>query len=236
MALTLTLACEHKKNPPVPINANEYDFNIISPPELPWDEHDSLVQHLVFSMYIKALWKRGDAVIEGIYSKKKNKKRLLVNKMLRLVVRTIRRFAKFEILRSSMEGLLFEQVSYLNVPNEVPFMLKGNASDLNLTQVYFNTNIWEIYKYTKDIPFDRQEDVSEQDVAHLLVYFGMLDYMIKEVRSYLLKNVRGHNFWKWKQRALRYMSSVQKSQRYTTATLLEYLAARKQMQMQEPIV
>jgi hypothetical protein len=178
-------------------------------------------------MYIKALWKRGDAVIEGIYSRKRNKKRLLVNKMLRLVVRTIRRFAKFEQLRSSMEGLLFDQVSFLNEPHEIPFMLKGNTLDLNLTQVYFNTNCWEFYKYDKEISFDHQEDISEKDVTQLLVYFGMLDYMIREVRSYLVKNVRGHNFWKWKQRALRYMSSVQKSQRYVTATLLEFLAAKE---------
>ena len=215
---------EKAKAKVVTIAANEYDFNIISPPELPWDERDSLVQHLLFSMYIKAIWKRGDAIIEGIYSRKRNRKRLLVNKMLRLVVRTIRRFAKFEALRSSMEGLLFEQVSFLNTPDEMPFMIKGNAMDLNLTHVYFNTNIWEIYKYEKVIDFDRKEEVSKKDVDHLLTYFGMVDYMIKELKTYLLKNIRGHNFFVWKQRALRFMSSVQKSQRYTSATLLDYLA------------
>ena len=205
------------------IIANEHDFNIISPPELPWYDRDSLVQHLVFSMYIKEVWKRGEAVIEGIYARKRNKKRLLLNKMLRLVVRTIRRFARFEMLRSSLEGLLFVQVAYLNSPNELPFMIKGVGSDLTLPQVYFNTNQWEIYKYDKEVEFDKEEKVTETDVAHLLVYFGLLEYMIKEVRSYLLKHVRGHSYWKWKQRALRHMSSVQKSQRYVTATLLEYL-------------
>jgi len=220
---------------PVPLStpcqvivANEHDFNIISPPELPWYDRDALVQHLVFSMYVKEVWKRGEAVIEGIYARKRNKKRLLLNKMLRLVVRTIRRFARFEMLRSSLEGLLFVQVAYLNTPNEIPFMIKGVGADLTLTQVYFNTNQWEIYTYDKEVEFDKEEEVTEKDVAHLLVYFGLLEYMIKEVRSYLLKHVRGHSFWKWKQRALRHMSSVQKSQRYVTATLLEYLQTLQQ--------
>ena len=204
--------------------ANIHDFSIISPPELPWDERDSLVQHLVFSMYVKELWKRGEAVIEGIYAQKRNERRLLLNKMLRHVIRTIRRFARFEILRSNMEGLLFEQVAFLNNPKEIPFMLKGNDADLSLTQVYFNTSQWEIQGIDKPhIEFDRREDITDKDIAHMLVYFGMVDYMLKEVRGYLLKNVRGHNFWKWKQRALRYMTSVQKSSRYVSGMLIDIL-------------
>ena len=61
----------------------------------------------------------------------------------------------------------------------------------------------------------------------MLVYFGMLDYMIKEIRAYLLKNVRGHNFWRWKQRALRYMNSVQKSSRFASSSLLEILKTNR---------
>jgi hypothetical protein len=174
-------------------------------------------------MYVKEVWKRGEAIIEGIYAKKRNKKRLLLNKVLRLVVRTIRRFARFEGLRSSLEGLLFSQVAYLNVPTEIPFMLKGVDNELNLTQVYFNTNQWDMYTYEKEIEFDKQEEISEKDIALLLIYFGLLEYMIKEMRAYLLKHVRGHNFWRWKQRTMRMLSSVQKSQRYVTATLLELL-------------
>lgn len=207
--------------------ANAHDFRIISPPELPWDEQDSLVQHLVFSMYMKELWKRGENVIEGLYARKRNERRLLTNRMLRSIVRTIRRFARFETLRSSMEGLLFEQVAFLNTPHEIPFMLKGNDIELKLTQVYFNTNPWDIYKdksnRAKDIEFDLGTDVTEKDIAHLLLYFSMLDYMLREVRAYLLKNVRGHNFWKWKQRALRTLNALQKSVRFVTGTLLDFL-------------
>ena len=207
------------------INASENDFSIISPPDLPWYERNSLVQHLVFSMYVKEVWKRGEAIIEGIYARKRNKKRLLLNKILRLVVRTVRRFARLENLRSSLEGLLFAQVAFLNVPTEIPFMIKGVDDELNLTQVYFNTNQWEneMYTYDKEIEFDKQEEISEKDIALLLVYFGLIEYMIKEMRAYLLKHVKGHNFWKWKQRTMRLLSSLQKSQRYVTATLLELL-------------
>jgi hypothetical protein len=96
--------------------ANVHDYTIVSPPDLPWDERDALSQHLVFSMYVKQLYKLGTAVVEGIYARKRNERRLLTNKMLRFIVRTIRRFARFEVLRSSLEGLLFEQVAYLNAP------------------------------------------------------------------------------------------------------------------------
>ena len=207
------------------ILANLHDFRIISPQDLPWDERDSLSQHLVFSMYVKQLHKLGSSVIEGIYAQKKNDRRMLTNKMLRFIVRTIRRFARFEVLRSSLEGLLFEQVAYLNVPFEIPFMIKGVDNEINLTHVYFNTSHWETPNQSKDIDldFDRSENITDKDVAHMLVYFGMLDYMVKEIRAYLLKNVRGHNFWKWKQRALRYMNSVQKSSRFASSSLLALL-------------
>lgn len=203
--------------------ANIHDFTIVSPPDLPWDERDSLSQHLVFSMYVKQLYKFGSSVIEGIYARKRNDRRLLTNKMLRFIVRTIRRFARFEVLRSSLEGLLFEQVAYLNVPFEIPFMLKGIENEINLTCVYFNTAAWEIAMDEGELDFSKSEEISDKDIAHLLVYFGMLDYMIKEIRAYLLKSVRGHNFWKWKQRALRYMNSVQKSSRFASGSLLEFL-------------
>lgn len=198
---------------------NIHDFSITSPPELPWEESDALVQHLVFSMYIKHVWKLGESIIEGIYTRKRNSKRLLTNKSLRLVVRVIRRFARFEILRSSLEGLLFEQVSFLNSPVEIPFQIKGKEADIKLTQVYFSTNIWEPYKYDKEIVFDKQQDLTNTDITHILLYLGLLDYMIKEIRLYLIR-VRGNV---WKQRAIRYLNYVQKIQRYTTANILAFL-------------
>ncbi len=207
--------------------ANVHDYTIVSPPDLPWDERDALSQHLVFSMYVKQLYKLGTAVVEGIYARKRNERRLLTNKMLRFIVRTIRRFARFEVLRSSLEGLLFEQVAYLNAPFETPFMLKGVDTELNLTEVYFNTRQWETPLDDPELDFEKSQDISDKDIAHMLVYFGMLDYMIKEIRAYLLKNVRGHNFWRWKQRALRYMNSVQKSSRFASSSLLEILKTNR---------
>jgi len=200
--------------------ANVHDYTIISPPDLPWDDRDALAQHLVFSMYIKQLYKFGTAVIEGIYARKRNERRMLTHKALRFIVRTIRRFARFEVLRSSLEGLLFEQVAYLNSPVQTPFMLKGIDTELNLTEVYFNTRQWEAGLEDAQLDFAKCQDLTDADIAHILVYFGMLDYMIKEIRAYLLKNVRGHNFWRWKQRALRYMNSLQKSSRYVSSSLI----------------
>lgn len=215
------------------IRTSHHDFSIVSPPDMPWDERDTLVHHLVFSMYIKEVWKRGDAIIEGIYAKKRNRKRLLTNRLLRLIVRTIRRFAKFDTLRSTLEGLLFEQSTFLNTPTKygdyLNFQLKGHRDvEFNLTQVYFNASAWECNPSAREcnvssfnLSFDDGDHVTPKDVAHLLLYFGMLDYMLKEIKSYLYKHVRGKNYWKHK--TIRFMSSIQKSQRYVSGTLLEYL-------------
>jgi hypothetical protein len=128
------------------------------------------------------------------------------------------------MLRSTLEGLLFEQADYLNTPTRsgefVTFQLKGHHADFNLTQVYFNASAWDSSQ-SFEVSFDDGDHVTKKDVTHFLLYFGMLDYMIKEIRVYLMKHVRGNNYWKHK--AFRYMSSIQKSQRYVVATLLDYL-------------
>jgi hypothetical protein len=215
------------------ISADEHVFDVVTPQELPHTEREFLVQHLVYSLYIKELTKKGDAILESIWNRKRSRKRLLHDKVLRYVVRTIRRFGKYETLRSCLEGLLFDQVGYLDRPHEIPFTLKGIDEDISLTQVYFNTVVWAgatMKCQTAEFELDQGEAVTHSDIAHILLFFGMLDYMVKEIRFYLVEHTRGT--WtakpttcKWRHRALRNIHTIQRGYMRVTATLIEHLNA-----------
>jgi hypothetical protein len=210
---------------------NEHDFDIVCPHELPHHEREFLIQHLIYSLYIKELTKKGDAILESIWNRKRSRKRLLHDKVLRYVVRTIRRFGKYETLRSCLEGLLFDQVQYLDRPYDIPFNLRGIEDDISLTQVYFNTAAWADRKCGHEqlgFEMEHGEHVTHSDIAQLLLFFSMLEYMIKEIRAYLVEHTRGT--WtakpttcKWRYRAMKYIHTIQRGQRRVTTALIEHL-------------
>ena len=223
------MACRAFAAAATAICANEHDFDVKDPPELPFDERDFLTQHLQYSLYLKELWKRGDAIIEGIFNRKRGRKRLLRDRTLRMVVRTIRRFARYDTLRSTLEGLLFEQVPFLGLAHpELTFTIKSIKNvDLSLTQVYFNTNVWDPFQYEREVAFDMCEELTHSDIAKILFFFGVVMCTVSEMREFLLTNVRCHSSisgaFKWKQRALKNMSSILKKQRMVTSLLIELL-------------
>jgi len=207
----------------IAVCANELDFEVKEPPELPWDERDHLVVHLQYSIYLKELWKRGDAIIEGIYNRKRGRKRLLRDWTLRTVVRTIRRFSRYDNLRSTLEGILFEQVPYLASIFAGTFDIKSIKDvHLTLTQVYFNTNVWDPFKYEKEVDFDMCEELTRDDIGKILFFFGVIMCTISEIREFVRKHVPESGTLKWKHRALRHMSSILKKQRNVMSILLKH--------------
>jgi len=172
-----------------------------------------LFQHLQFSSQIKSIWKQGDAIVEGIYNRKRRRRRLLHDKILRKVVRTIRRFARYEVLRSCLEGLLFDQVE--NVHENETFSLK-KSDQLTLTQVYFATSAWDLYNYQTEIDFDIGEHITSTDYMKLIYYFNSIEKLLEKVDVY----VQVHASKKLQDHTGEVLHNIRRTEKHTMAVLL----------------
>ena len=191
--------------------ANASCFDIVDPPNLPEKEKEILIRHLIFSANLKRLWKCGDAILEGIFNRKRRRRRLLHDKLLRKVVRVIRRFAKYEVLRSCLEGLIFDEIEHLE-DGDVFYV---EDEPLTLTQIYFCTSAWDTTKYDKEIVFDTCDEITSQDYLKLLYFFNMVEETIMEIKVYM-KTTNS----KWKYRVYRYLRMIKQNHKLIMALIL----------------
>ena len=175
------------------------NVDICECPLLLENEKETIIQHLIFSSNIKYLWKKGDAIIEAIFNRKRKRRRLLYDKTIRRIVRLIRRLAKYEVLRSCLEGLLFDEIE-----NEDNFIIKGlnNSEIMSLTQIYFATNIWDqsIYDY-KELEFEDSENVTSLDYLKILHFFNEIEMVLNQIVEYA--SLHKERASRWRQRVMR---------------------------------
>lgn len=199
-------------------------FDILYPDTLQISEKECLIQHLIFSSQLKNLWQYGNSIIYECFNKKRKRKRVLYNKFLRHVIRLIRYFAKYEILRSSLECILFDQV-------EVEyFLLDGIEKNISMTEIYFSTSSWDINESsrTEQITQTTQTTQTNQttthidsthiDVMKIIYYLFMIENVITNIYNYIVKKENNINS-KWKQRVIKQLRQIHKKL-YSTMSLL----------------
>ena len=187
-------------------------FDVVKPHGLPEDQKQYLVKHLKLSSALKEMWLKGEAIIEAIYNRKRTSRRKVIkDEFLRKLIRGIRRYMKYELLRSSLEGLMFEQVTYLNEPDEIKFTLADIPSDLSMTHVYFSRNFWEFETYDKEALLDNCESLTEGDITIILSYMITHEKLLEDISKFTLE-YDGQDRLKWKQRIfknIRYITRIQ---------------------------
>lgn len=175
-------------------------FNVLEPVEIPEDQMAFLVKHLQFSSAIKEMQCCAEAIIHGLYKSKSSKgTKVIRNQTIRNLIRGIRRFTKYELLRSSLEGLLFEQVPYLDEPIERCFKLEGNSNCLLLTHVYFSRCFWEFHTYEKEACFDKSDNLSEGDIMLVLGFLNNLESLLWSIKTFS-DEYNGQDRLKWRRR------------------------------------
>lgn len=172
-------------------DAKPFLFDVIEPNHMLDVEKEILITHIQFSYKIKLLCKYGDYIIEGIYNKKRNKKRCLTNKKLRKLVRVIRKMAKYEMIRSYLEGLLFDQVESIG---EGFFIMTNCSEPLSLTHVYFGTYIWINNKYDTFV-FDNCEEITSLDYLKILYYINYAIELFTDIKKFV-KTRKDISCWK----------------------------------------
>ena len=168
-------------------------------------EKDCIVQHLIFSSNIKYLWKYGDAIIEGIFNCKRRRNRLLTDKLLKRISRLTRRLGRYEILRSCLEGLLFDQIE----ENE-NFELLAEGRSYMLTEVYFSTHTWDsVFTYPRHLEFDNCEEITTFDYMKILNFAFKIEHVIDNITEYITtKSIEDHPIWS--KRILRCLRIIKK--------------------------
>ena len=179
------------------------------------DEKEIIIQHLILSNNIKHLWKHGDAIIEGIFNRKRKKKRILYEKALRRTVRCIRRLAKYEVLRSCLEGLLFDQLVHEDDDMFTITFDENIVDNMSLTHVYFSTNTWDQTKYKKEVEFDSCDEVTQDDCNKLQDYVYELEVLISIVQNYVRKLLIG----RWRHRVMRALMLLKKNHKLMNSIL-----------------
>lgn len=186
-------------------------FNVISPYNLPLIQKAYLTRHLEFSCALKELGCIGESIIRGIYNRKRilsiSKRRVLRDRLSQQIVKCLRKYVRYEILRSSLEGLMFEQVPYLNEPDEIPFELEGVHTQLMMTHVYFSRDFWDYYNYDQEAPFDRSSELSEGDILLILSFLNNQEALFYQIYSFV-DNYQGQDRLKWRRRLYRNIKSV----------------------------
>lgn len=182
--------------------ANANTFDIVDPQNLPEKDKEVLIQHLIFSSNIKRLWKCGDAILEGIFNRKRKKRRLLHDKLLRKIVRVVRRFAKYEVLRSCLEGVLFDEIEHLEEDGEFSI----GEDPLTLTQIYFCTNAWDNAKYEKEIVFDIGDEITSMDYMKIMFFLNLIENVTDEINQYVKRSPS-----KWKYKAMKALLHVKQN-------------------------
>lgn len=200
-------------------------FKVVQPAEMPVQEKLYMEQHLSFSAELNEMWHRGDAMVEGIFNRKRclqSKRRVINDPFLRRIISVIRKFRKYEALRSSMEGLLFEQVPYLNEPCEMKFKITGNPNYLKMTHVYFSCSFWEFNQYEKESFIDKGEELTEGDLAFITAYFRKIAAVMDEITVFV-NAYRGRDRLGWRICLMRSVQSIKRAQQKITGDLMRAL-------------
>lgn len=186
-------------------------FNVVNPYTIPDIQRDYLTRHLEFSCALKELWCIGESIIRGIYNRKRvtttKRRRALQDRLLQHVLKCLRKFSRYEILRSSLEGLLFEQVPFLNEPDEIPFMLEGVDVHLHMKHVYFSRDYWDYFVYDQEAPFDKSSELSEGDILFVLSFFNNQEALFYQIYSFV-DSYQGQDRLKWRKRLYRNIKTV----------------------------
>lgn len=203
-------------------------FVVSHPEELPNDQRLFLVRHLEFSSALKELHCRGEAIIRGLFMTKMDRKtasgrnmHIIKNMCIRTLVRGIRRFTKYELLRSSLEGLLYEQVPYLDEPIEKRFRIEGINQSLLMTHVYFSRSYWEFYSYDKEAVFDKCLGLTEGDTLLILGFLNSLETLMWAIKKFT-DDYRGRDRLKWRQRLRSNIRSILKAHTTLKVMLMEH--------------
>ncbi len=199
-------------------------YIITHPMELPEEQKCFLMQHLEFSSALKDLWHQGDTIVEGIYNRKrclKSNRRVIRDAFVRQIIRAIRRFQKYEMLRSSLEGLLFEQVPYLNEPHEIKFVI-DHKSELKMTHVYFSKFCWELNDYERTHFIDKGEELTEADIAFILCFFKTQSDILLDLRTFVM-NYTGQDRLGWRTHIFKHIDALKRAQNKIVPKLLKAL-------------
>lgn len=194
-------------------------FQVVSP-ELPNDQKDCLEAHLEFSSGLKEMYHRSEAMANGLVSWKK-KPRGIKNQLVRHIIFCFRRFSRNEAIRSSLEGLMFEQLPILDTPHEKHFFLNGVDTPLRMTHVYFSRQFWEFetYEHAKDIRFDKCDDLTEGDIMIVLSHINNIEFLMWKIKIFYDK----HASHKWKVKLDAHVRSVMRSYKPLKSILLSIL-------------
>jgi hypothetical protein len=197
-------------------------FGVTEPTELPDDQKHFLTKHLEYSSALKEMHCRGEAIVHGLFTFKKPKGKIKVikNQQIRSLIRCIRRFTKYELLRSSLEGLMFEQVPYLDEPVEKHFKIAGVQQPLLMTHVYFSRSFWEFYTYEQEAIFDRSQDLTEGDMMFILGFLNNLEALLWSIKRFS-DDYNGRDRLKWRQRLRSNIRSIMKAQTTIKLMLLD---------------
>lgn len=184
----------------------------VDAPTLSDKEKDCIIQHLIFSSNIKYLWKYGDAIIEGIFNSKRKRSRLLFDRLLKRISRMTRRLGRYEILRSCLEGLLFDQIDNLSEHDhfEIKALEGVEGADFMLTQVYFSTHTWDsVCAYQRHLEFDNCEEITTFDYMKILHFAFKIEHVIEHVTNYVKTHaLEDHPMWS--KRVLRCLHTIKK--------------------------
>jgi hypothetical protein len=189
-------------------------LSVVYPEEMPVQEREYLERHLYYSSALKEMWCRGDAILEGIYNRKRSlthKRRVIKDAFIRRIIYAIRRFMKYELLRSSLEGLMFEQVTFLNEPHERRFRIEGVSNELKMTHVYFSRQFWDFNTFEKESILDKGEELTEDDIAFIMCYFMKQDELLEEIRQFTMRYT-GQDRLGWKARIMRNIRNIRRIQ------------------------
>lgn len=210
-------------------------YNVVQPIDLPVSQREFLMQHLHFSSALKEMCCTGEAIIEGILNRKRPKDakhRVIRDKFLRHITSSLRRYIKHELLRSSLEGLMFEQVPFLNEPDEVRFMIDGVPTPLLMTHVYFSRQLWEFCTYDKELVLDTTEDLTEGDIMLILSFFNNHEALLCTIKKFT-DEYTGQDRLKWKERLRRNIRSILRIQLHIKKELINMLEQKIAMATHE---
>lgn len=156
---------------------------IIFAPSHPLTDQERVLiaKHLWWSECFEAFWKQGDAIIEAIYAHKRIVRKSM-DPVLKCVVRGLRKLGKYEPLRSSLEGLLYDQVEQ----EQFCLLSGGYIVTVSLMHVYFSKHLWlaEPPAAPRVSLDSTTESLTETDLSFLICYFMRLEALLTNVMNH----------------------------------------------------
>ena len=126
---------------------------------------DIISEHTAISNQLEKYWLMGEAIITALFIRRRIQKHVTMHELYKKIIRIVRHLGKYENLRSSLEGMMFEQIQ-LDI-----FTISDyeRQEETLLTNIYFG---WKGDSTIMDeISIIDVEHIAEEDFTFLLCYF-----------------------------------------------------------------